>query len=133
MNARAGSGWQTALADLSLILFMVTAGAVSTRPSPPAQAGQTLLPALSEPVAVWRDEPGAPPLAQWLASAGRDPNLRLTLLASSTRVDAALALAAGAGRPVRIVIEGQGEAPVAALLTYDQAPALARPLQPGRD
>lgn len=38
MIARAGSGWQTVLADLSLILFMVTAAAVQDAPAvPPAQ------------------------------------------------------------------------------------------------
>lgn len=39
MIARMGSGWQTVLADLSLILFMVTATALSDSPAkapPPA-------------------------------------------------------------------------------------------------
>ena len=33
MNARAGSGWQTVLADLSLILFIVMASAVNETPA----------------------------------------------------------------------------------------------------
>ena len=37
MIARLGSGWQTVLADLSLILFMITAAAVSQAPAQPAQ------------------------------------------------------------------------------------------------
>lgn len=129
MNARASSGWQTALADLSLILFMVTAVAVNERPAPHAAPAPVLLPALGEPVAVWRSAAGAPGLRDWLRDAARDPNLRLTLLASADQAEAALTLVAEAGRPARIVIEAEGQGSVAAVLTYDQAPPLAQGLQ----
>ena len=40
MIARVGSGWQTVLADLALILFMVTASAVSqAQDDPPPEPG----------------------------------------------------------------------------------------------
>jgi hypothetical protein len=133
MNARAGSGWQTVLADLSLILFMVMAAAVSL--APPAAtakpAGPAALPALGEPVAIWRAGPDAPPLGQWLAVAGADPQLRLTIFAPARDVAAAQALATAAGRPARIVLETEGEGPVLAALTYDRAPPLARGLHSG--
>lgn len=129
MIARAGSGWQTALADLSLILFIVTAAAVNEQPAPQAAPAKVQLPALSEPVAVWRREPGMPGLRDWLRWAARDPNLRLTLLAPASQADAALELAAGAGRPARIVIETEAQGPIAAVLTYDLAPPLAQGLQ----
>ena len=58
MNVRMGSGWQTVLADLSLILFMVTAAAVS-QASPQPSSGEAL--ALGEPVAVWRPGSLSPP------------------------------------------------------------------------
>jgi hypothetical protein len=119
MNARAGSGWQTVLADLSLILFMVMAAAV--RQTPPEVAGQPPppLPALGEPVAVWR------------AVAGADPKLRLTILAPARAGTAAQALAATAGRSARIVLETESDGAVLAALTYDRAPPLAQGLQSG--
>ena len=131
MIARAGSGWQTVLADLSLILFMVTASAV--RETPPAESAPTLpqsasLPALAQPVAVWTALPGAPPLPQWLAAAGSDPRLRLTILAPPAASAQALALAAAAGRPARIVLDPDRSGAVQALLGYDQS-GLAQTLQ----
>ncbi len=128
MIARAGSGWQTVLADLSLILFMVSASAVSQAP-PSAPPAITALPALGDPVALWRAGAGAPPLKDWLASVVPDPRLRLTIMAAPADAAAALALAAQAGRPARVLIE-PGAGGLIAALTYDQAaPLLAQGLQ----
>ncbi len=131
MIARAGSGWQTVLADLSLILFMVTASAVSQAPPdpPPAAAARpepAVLPALGEPVALWRAGQGAPALAEWLAASAPDPRLRLTIMAAPDQAPAALDLARNAGRPARVLIE-PGATGIVAALTYDQA--LAQGLQ----
>jgi hypothetical protein len=134
MNARAGSGWQTVLADLSLILFMVMAATVSEAPPEAAFANPSVtaqLPALGEPVAVWRAGPDVPPLERWLALAGADPKLRLTILAPAGKAAAAQALAATAGRPARIVLEAEADGPVLATLTYDRAMPLAQALQSG--
>lgn len=130
MIARAGSGWQTVLADLSLILFMVTASALQQAQDQPAAAAQTTAltsspgasPALAEPVAVWRA--GGPPLAQWLAEQNPDARQRLTIVAHhagdpQAASAAALALARTAGRPARIVLEADGGSGVTAALTYD--------------
>ena len=119
MIARAGSGWQTMLADLSLILFMITAAAASELPTAPPATAIPVLPALGEPVAVWRAGPGAPSLRDWLASSGPDPRLRLTILAGPDQAQMALTMAAGAGRPARILLEPQAGVP-SAMLTYDQ-------------
>jgi hypothetical protein len=128
MIARAGSGWQTVLADLSLILFMVMAAAVNEAPAsaPAAPPPPVVLPALGDPVALWRQAPDAPSLKDWLASSGPDPRLRLTILAAPDAANEALALAVGAGRPARVLIE-PGATGISAALTYDQA--LAQPLQ----
>ena len=127
MIARAGSGWQTVLADLSLILFMVTASAVSQVP-PSAPPPSTAWPALGDPVALWREGAGSPTLKNWLASAAPDPRLRLTIMAAPADAAAALALAAEAGRPARVLIE-PGAGGLIAALTYDQAtPLLAQGL-----
>ena len=129
MIARAGSGWQTVLADLSLILFMVTASAASQAPASAPPPPSAALPALGDPVALWRAGAGSPTLKDWLASAAPDPRLRLTIMAAPADAAAALALAEQAGRPARVLIEpGAGE--LIAALTYDQAaPLLAQGLQ----
>ena len=133
MNARSGSGWQTVLADLSLILFMITASAASQPAAPPQVRPAPILPApilpaLGAPIAVWRAEPGGTSLTAWLAIAGRDARLRLTIVAPPGASAAAAELAAQAGRPARIILEPGGEPAPFAALTYDQ-PRMAQGLQ----
>lgn len=120
MIARAGSGWQTVLADLSLILFMVTATAISdAQPQPRSDPPQPRLPALADPVAVWRAEPGGPGLTTWLADQPPDPRQRLTLVAGPADAAGLLDEAARLPRPARVLIEpGLSGSPYAAL-TYD--------------
>lgn len=126
MIARMGSGWQVVLADLSMILFMVTAAAVADAPLDPAPAIPAV-PALGDPVAVWRG--GGEGLAAWLAAQPADPRLRLTIVAPQAAAGTAVALAASAGRPARIVLEPDGAGAPYAALAFDQGGALARPLQ----
>ncbi len=136
MIARAGSGWQVTLADLSLILFIVTASALSqggpspSKPPAPAQRSAT-----AEPLAVWR--PGGPALGAWLAQQPHDPRQQLTIIApyaapaQESALSAAVSLAQearAAGFAPRVVVEpGQGGPSVT--LAYDQP--LARALQRG--
>ena len=142
MSGRASVGWQTALADLSLILFMITAAAV-TQQTPGARAHERAgkqpaaaneaLSARAEPLAVYIDAPGAPSLAQWLNAQPLDPRQQLTITArydgAPGAQERAIATAsrlvheAGkAGRKARVVIEpGQGPSRVA--IAYD-APQL---------
>ena len=121
MIARAGSGWQTVLADLSLILFMVTAAAVSEAPAqmPAPPPAPIVLPALGEPVALWRAAPDGPSLPDWLASQPADPRQRLTLVAAAADGPAILAQAASLPRPARVLIEPGLSGPPYAALTYD--------------
>jgi hypothetical protein len=118
MIARPGqTGWQTILADLALILFMICASALSVAEGPapaadkaraaPLRAPQPVAPPhpvapqQAEPVGVWRDGPDAPPLAQWLADQAADPRLRLSIVVRyATRTgarEAALEQAAALG------------------------------------
>lgn len=138
MTTRIGTSWQTILADLAMILFMVTASALSDpAAAPPKPLPQPRLAASerAEPVGVWRDGPGMPTLSQWLAQQGADPRLRATVLVRETG-DAAHALdhaqrlvgelgARGAG--ARVVVEPAHGANDGATVTlgYD-AEALAR-------
>ena len=128
MIARSGSGWQTVLADLSLILFMITAAAVSKAAPKPAAPPPPMLPALGSPVAVWSAAPGGPDLVTWLAQNAADQRLRLTIVAPPAAAQAALALGAASGRPARVLIEPGMQGMPIATLTYDQA-GLARGLR----
>lgn len=128
MIARAGSGWQYALADLSLILFLVMASALGEADAVPA-AVPGVLPAMAEPVAVWRAGGGAPSLGQWLGAQPQDPRLRLTVIAQYTAGHEAAAFASakallsdGGARPVRVVLELAPVDEIAAALTWDLAP-----------
>lgn len=95
MKPALDTGWQTTLADLSLILFMLMGAVVSApapqpvRKSPPPPlpqppllqpAGDWDMPMRAEPVAIYRPGPGAPALGAWLDSQGSDPRQRLTIV-----------------------------------------------------
>ena len=118
MIARTGTGWQYALADLSLILFMVTAAGVSE--AAPSQA-----PPRSEPVAVWRA--GGPSLAEWLAAQPTDPRQQLTIVAPLSAVEAALVLAKANPRPARVLLDPAATGAPFATLAYDSAQSETAP------
>lgn len=139
LTGRAGSGWQYLLADLSLILFMVTAAALASaedapaRPARPAIAARqdaastSPLSPQGEVLALYRAAPGAPPLRQWLAGQSADARQQLTIVAQyrageqaqALRQAAALAEDAGeAGLRARIVVE-PGPGGTTAALAFD--------------
>lgn len=70
------NGWQTTLADLVLILFMVT---VSGAGDDVSKIDATKVFERGDPVAVYAAVPGAPPLAHWLAEQSGDPREQLTI------------------------------------------------------
>ena len=141
MIARTTFGWLTTMADLALILFMVTAAGVHAQKqqSPPAAVVPSL-PAEGEPLAVYRAQDGAPPLSQWLAEQAPDKRQYLTIIARYRPGDAAaaagkavaLAQQAGeAGVAARIVLDPGARTDLLATLAYDRPDvAVARPLQP---
>lgn len=140
--------WQTLLADLAMILFMITAAALANAPdgpmaplvpgaakvAPPVQARPPAPPPppapslRGEPVGVWRDGPGAPRLAEWLAQQARDPRLRVSILvrhlpgqerAALVRAQALVAAAGARGSGARIVIEPGRADDASVVLAYD--------------
>lgn len=146
------AGWQTTMADLSLILFMVALAAlvqqadkdpallnrsgmpenaVNGSAAPLASSSAAPLPAEAEAVAIYRPSNQAPDIAVWLDQHGKDPRLRVTILARYTEAGgaaavtpAAMALAQeahNAGYPPRIVLEPSLSNDVAAVLSYDRA------------
>lgn len=135
MIVRAGTGWQYLLADLSLILFMVTAAALAQSDDKPKLA--TLSPQ-GEPLALYRVEAGAPPLGTWLQDQSLDARQQLTIVAQYTpgqqaealgRAEALAEQAGEAGASARIVIE-PGQGGTTATLAYDVPEAsMARDLQ----
>lgn len=124
MRARAGTGWQYVMTDLSLILFMITAAALRDAPVAPMPPARPALPAEGEPVAIWRGQSDTS-LRQWLAMSGSDPRLQLTLVAPASASAEVLALARAAGRPARVVIEPGSQGVPYAALTYDNGMAHA--------
>ena len=129
MIATTRVGWQTTLAALALILFMVTAAAMAERPdaADPAAAASPV-PARGEPLAIYRSAPGAPPLADWLAEQPHDARQNLTIVAryaagkSAEMAAAAVALAreaGAAGRSARIVVEPASASELTAVLDFD--------------
>jgi len=146
-GAPIGAGWQTILADLSLILFMMTAAALANShdgpmaPEPAATAKPQIKPnhqpnpqptvaasLRAEPVGVWSDGPGVPPLAEWLTQQGRDPRLQPTILvrhmpgharAALAQAEALVAAAGPRGAAARIVIEEGPADSASVLLAYD--------------
>lgn len=123
------AGWQTTLADLALILFMVTAAAMADRPEKAEAAAEASpVPASGQPLAIYRAAPGAPPLADWLDTQPRDARQNLTIIArypaggSEDAATAAVALAneaRAAGRTARIVIEPAQDRDLIAVLDFD--------------
>jgi hypothetical protein len=124
--------WQTILADLALILFMMTAAALANAPDGPLlpKAPQPVAAASvrGEPVGVWRDSPDAPDLAAWLAHQARDPRLRVSILvrhgqgqerAALVRAEALVAAVGARGAGARIVIEPGREDGASVVLAYD--------------
>ena len=132
-------GWQLLLADLGLILFLITASAL-------ANAGERVdtsayVSEMGEPVAVMRSDGGPqtlPELSAWLAEYQPDPREQLTLtlrhhpgdFADAQRLAAQLRGAAlGAGHTPRIVVEEASATGVQASFAFDQSPQMARDLQ----
>lgn len=136
MIAREGAGWQMVIADLSLILFMVTALALEKQPEadpPPLPPEQASEPLIGEALAVYRPE-ASTSLPQWLAEQDADPRQQLTIIArhspgqQALMTQQALALAGTVKPPfgtARLIVEPAQKDDLIAVLAHD----LARGLQ----
>ena len=143
LEGAGGSGWQLILADLALILFLLT---LSALPAAEAESGRKradraargeearAFPATAEIAAaqaLFRPVSGGPSLTQWLASQPGDPRTTLTVFArhrvgeESAAWQAARQLAAEAQArdlPVRIIIAAGEATDLYASLAYDAVP-----------
>ncbi len=147
---RAGPGWQLILADLALILFLLT---LSALPAAEAEVGRKLAdraarekdlrhsykPEIAAAQALFRPVAGGPSLTEWLASQPRDPRATLTVFARHLPGDEAAAWNAAAaladdaqasGVAVRTIITAGRHGDLYASLAYDEVVAQA-PDAPG--
>lgn len=136
---RSGPSWQVILADLALILFLLTLAAL---PATEADIGQKLAhrearakearalinPEIAAAQALFRPVAGGPTMAEWLAAQPHDPRATLTVFVrhlpgkdvaawSTAKALAGDALASGV--TVRTIITAGDEADVYASLAYD--------------
>lgn len=143
ISVRAGTGWQTTLADLSIILFMITAAALSQSEAASSPVGHVAVQPSpqSQPMAVYRAEPGAPPLGEWLSAQSADARQQFTIVAQfapghqpeALAGAEALAREAGeAGKRARIVVEPGTGGTIASLAYDDPNATMAQPLQDTR-
>ena len=147
-RGRGAISWQTMLADLALILFMVTAAAMGQPAKTPAhhppaeaptnRAKPMALPysARGEVLALWRAGPEAPSLAAWLGAQAADKRQQLTIsaayqpghFAEAAAKAAGLATQAGVmGRTARLVIEPAEVSGAAAQVEISASLAFDRP------
>jgi hypothetical protein len=138
-SPRGGHGWQLILADLALILFLLT---LSALPSAEATSGRRLAdsgareteikgplqPEIAPAQALYRPLPKGPSLSQWLAAQAPDPRATLTIIAAHrpggegaawTRAQALAKEARAAGTQVRTIITVGAEDEIYASLAYD--------------
>ncbi|MEL6237092.1 MAG: hypothetical protein AAFQ90_00715 [Pseudomonadota bacterium] len=111
---RSATSWQLILADLALILFLITAAALSGgeqdtgAKEPPADGNAALLPGAVAPAqALYRAGPGLPTLAQWLEQQPRDPRATLTIIAQYTKAGKARDAGPSNGRDDRAISEAE--------------------------
>jgi len=121
-------GWQLVLADLALILFLVTLSALaSTKSEANKVTASTTYVAPAQ--ALFRPTPRGPNLAQWLAEQPHDPRTTLTIIAQHSGEDEGLMwdnaqmMAASIARSnvaVRVVITKGTQSDLYASLAYDE-------------
>jgi len=132
-------GWAVTLADLVIILFMITAADLANADVAKSEIeGVEATVAMAEPVAIYRPNGASMPLDAWLETLPDDPRQRLTILVrhNGTNMDGALAqgvalsaLADKAGMQARMIVEQSEHPDVAAILAYDSGQqAVARNL-----
>jgi hypothetical protein len=139
MTAEVSPSWATTLADLAIILFMITAADLSNAEMARSAARPSRAEvAMAEPVALYRPDASAPPLGNWLAEQSDDPRQQLTIVVHYRTGEAGRMATEGlrlvsqakeAGRDARLIAEPAERSEVAAVLAYDaNSEAVARKL-----
>jgi hypothetical protein len=130
----AGSAWLVPLADLSMILFIITGTAMSSRPPEPTQPPEPQQAggfAMGVASAVFVDAAGGPSLAEWLASVPPGPGEQVTIegrfIAADrgqvvARTEALAEQALALGIAARVILQPAAETRVQALVAHDADP-----------
>ena len=123
-----GHSWQLVLADLALILFLVTLTALVNSSS---KSDEMLAPTpyFSPAQSLFRPTASGPTLAEWLVEQPADPRLTLTIVANHSGRDQELMwdnaqrMAASVARSefgIRVVITKSDQSDLYASLAYDE-------------
>lgn len=149
-QTRIGHGWQLILADLALILFLLS---LSALPAAEAESGrhlaaravqeqktrETAEPEVAAAQALFRPVAGGPSLGDWLRAQAPDPRATVTVFAIHTpgaeaaawaRAETLARQARAAGTQVRTIIAAGRADEVYASLAYDQT--IAHAIRPAR-
>jgi len=127
-RGKGSNGWQLVLADLSLILFLVTLTALVNTSSETGESPERAT-FVAPSQALFRPTARGPSLAQWLAEQPADPRATLTIIARHSGDDKDLmwdnaqmmaASVAQSGVPVRVIITKGDESDLYASLAYDE-------------
>lgn len=150
-GAKGGHGWQLILADLALILFLLT---LSALPAAEAENGRRVAARAAQEQtsrketeaevaaaqALFRPVAGGPSLGEWLKTQAPDPRATLTIFAIHTgareaeawaRTEALAAEARASGARVRTIISAGATDEIYASLAYDAQQLAAKGNKPG--
>jgi hypothetical protein len=137
-----GSSWLVPLADLSLILFIITAASLATRPDPaqPRTAQPQAVGSFAQgvPASVFIDLPGGPALGEWLADYHPASGEQLTIEGHfipadrsviTARAEHLAQQALAAGFQPRLILQPAAGSQVQALFAADAAAQVAQTLR----
>ncbi len=141
MTGNGNNSWLVPLADLSLILFIVTGATLAgslgkareddVEPRLPGGIAQGVA------ASIYTDAAGGPSLAEWLAQYRAGPGEQLTIEAFHTPADRAAVTsraeelaqqAIAAGQPPRVIVQPASATRIMALFAYDGEAQLAQGL-----
>ncbi len=126
MIASQSGRWDVLLADLALILFIVTLGGLVSMPTSKAAEKPKL--AIAPSQALFRKVEGGPSIGEWLEGQPRDPRATVTIFVSYRPDDASASLTTAAqlikearssGVAVRTVIKASDSSDIYASLAFD--------------
>lgn len=133
-------GWLVSLADLSLILFIVTSGAIASDPPPaaPSPTAGSELPTTGVASGIYLDGPGAPALADFLARHAPAKGEQLTIAgvfgpeerpAVAQRVEELATEAAARGIEARVILQPGPRRAISVAFAHDGGAQMAQGLQ----
>lgn len=138
MIIRYAQSWQLILADLALILFLLTLSALAVEEGIERKEEGIDTPQVAAALALFRPDARGPSLSQWLAERPADGRATLTVFARFAeserdqiwrRAEALAREASDSGFPVRVVITRAQSSDIYASLAYD-APTIEPELEP---